>query len=88
MGKRSGTLAGLFILYAYTPIQDICDANSAQESELCLLGSSLCVWVFVGVYWVDISVLTVHSPVSLSLNLPLLIVVLKIHTPAPYIKRI
>lgn len=38
-GGRSGTLAGLFILHAYTPIQDICDANSAQESELCLLGS-------------------------------------------------
>lgn len=43
--EESGTLAGLFILYAYTPNQDICDANSAQESQLCLLGSSLCVGV-------------------------------------------
>lgn len=49
--RKSGTLSGLFILRAYTPIQDICDANSAQESQQCLLGSSLCVcvWVCVGV---------------------------------------
>lgn len=45
MEKKSGTLAGLFILHAHTPIQDICNANSAQESELCLLGSLLCVYV-------------------------------------------
>lgn len=46
-GAKSSTLTGLFILHAYTPIQDICDANSAQESKLCLLGSSLCVCVWV-----------------------------------------
>lgn len=45
IGKKSGTLTGLFILYAYTPIQDICNANSTQESQLCLLGSLLCVGV-------------------------------------------
>lgn len=48
-GAKSSTLTGLFILHAYTPIRDICDANSAQESKLCLLGSSLyvcgCKWV-------------------------------------------
>lgn len=49
-GKK-WTLAGLFILYTYTPIQDICDANSTKESQLYLLGSSLCVYneaIFVG----------------------------------------
>lgn len=30
------------------PIQDICDANSAQESELCLVGSSLLSWAVGG----------------------------------------
>lgn len=44
-GAKSSTLTALFILHAHTPIQDICDANSAQESKLCLLGSSLCVCV-------------------------------------------
>lgn len=80
MGKKSGTLTGLFILYAYTPIQNICDANSAQESELCLLGSALSLWLLVGVLWVDMCVLSGHSFISLALNLPLLTVVLKIHT--------
>jgi len=51
-GARRGELGRrvapslLYLFSTHTlPIQDICDANSAQESELCLLGSSLCVGV-------------------------------------------
>lgn len=72
--EKSGTLVYLFILRAYAAIQDICEANSAQESEQCLLGSPLCVWVLVG------EEIFVCCLSSLSLNLPLLIVALKIQT--------
>lgn len=64
-GAKSSTLTALFILHAHTPIQDICDANSAQESKLCLLGSSLCVCV-CGCKWVRRYLCAIY-PLSLSL---------------------